>query len=582
MTTTPFLARLRDRAAVALARDQILAWGALAALVGISAGFVNVGFRYSLRAAHWFFWEFIGGALGVERHRELVPLIPLAGAMAIVGLARLFPGEIMGYGFPRFLEMVNLQGARLRKRWMVLKTLSASVTIGSGGSAGLEGPIAQAGGAVGYSFGGFLRLPASQLRVLIACGSAGAIAAVFNAPIAGVLFAEEIVLLGDFALRSLTPAVISAVMATLVTRAVFGDTRLFDLPAVPHPMLMEIPLFIALGIVLGILAVLYTLVFHHTRKGFARSRLPWYARPLIGALLVGLVGVILPEAMGEGYSTLNLALTAQLGIGLAAACAAAKILTVALTLGSGNSGGVFAPSLFIGGTAGSAFGQAARAIFPRWAPSPEIFALVGMGAFLGAATHAPLTGLFLVFELTDNYRVVLPAFLAGFVAVGIATNLLRSSIDTYELEDRGINLRAGFEESVMNRIPVREVMTTQVVSVREGMRISDMIRLIHDSDQTTLPVVNDRQELLGAVTLSDLTAVLPDRDLCDMLLVADLARLEIEAVDIEENMNDAIRKFALSALEALPVVQGNRVVGMVRRGDLVDLYHHRVLLEQVA
>lgn len=200
-------ARLRDRAAVALARDQILAWGALAAAIGIGAGFVNVGFRYSLRGAHWFFWEFIGGTLNVEHHRLLVPLIPLAGAVILVGFAAIFPGEIMGYGFPRFLEMVNLQGARLRKRWVLLKTLSASLTIGSGGSAGMEGPIAQAGGAVGFSFGEILRLPASQLRVLIACGSAGAIAAVFNAPIAGVLFAEEIVLLGDFALRTLTPAV---------------------------------------------------------------------------------------------------------------------------------------------------------------------------------------------------------------------------------------------------------------------------------------------------------------------------------------------------------------------------------------
>ena len=581
MIATAILARLRDKAAVALARDQILAWGALAALVGISAGFVNVGFRCSLHAAHWFFWEFFGGAIGAGDRPLLVPLIPLAGAAAIVGLARIFPGEIMGYGFPRFLEMVNLQGARLRKRWMLLKTLSASVTIGSGGSAGLEGPIAQAGGAVGFSFGELLRLPASQLRVLIACGSAGGIAAVFNAPIAGVLFAEEIVLLGDFALRSLTPAVISAVMATIVTRAVLGDIRLFELPDVPSPMLNAIPLFVTLGIVLGLLAVAYTLAFHHIRKRFARSRLPWYARPLLGALLVGLIGVVLPQAMGEGYPTLSLALAARLGIGLAAACAAAKILTVALTLGSGNSGGVFAPSLFIGGTAGCAFGQAARALFPRWAPGPEIFSLIGMGAFLGAATHAPLTGMFLVFELTDNYRVVLPAFLAGFIAVGIATNFLRSSIDTYELEERGINLRAGFEESVMNRIPVREVMATQFAAARERMHVSDMIRLIHDSDQTTFPVVNDRHELLGAVALSDLAAVLPDRDLWDVLIVADLERAEITPVDINENMNDAIRKFAVSALDALPVVQGRRVVGMVRRGDLVDLYHRRVLLDQV-
>lgn len=367
----------------------------------------------------------------------------------------------------------------------------------------------------------------------------------------------------------------------MVTRAVFGDTRLFSLPTVQRPMLNDIPFFIALGIVLGFLAVAYTLVFHHTREWFARSRLPWYARPLVGALCVGLVGVFLAEAMGEGYATLNLALAGKLGLGLAAACAVAKMLTVALTLGSGNAGGVFAPSLFIGGTAGCAFGQAAGTLFPRSAPGPDVFSLIGMGAFLGAATHAPLTGLFLVFELTDNYRVVLPAFFAGFIAVGIATNLLKASIDTYELEKRGINLRAGFEESVMNRVPVREVMITQFAAARERMRIAELIRLIHDSDQATFPVVNDRHELLGAVALSDLSAVLPDRDLWDVLIVADLEHGEITPVNINENMNDAIRKFAVSALEALPVVQGKRAVGMVRRGDLVGLYHRRVLLDQV-
>ncbi len=573
------LEKQRERTVVALARDQLLAWSSLAALIGLGAGFVNVIFRYSLRAARIFFWDYLGEWIHAGDHRILLPLLPMAGAAVIALLAFFFPEEIMGYGFPRFLEMVNLRGAKVRRRWIVLKTLAASATIGSGGSAGIEGPIAQAGGAVGYFFGNGLKLPSHHMRVLIACGSAGAIAAAFNAPIAGILFAEEIVLLGDFALQTLTPAVISAGFATVVTRAVFGDERLFAMAEFTPPGLRDLPWFILLGILLGLLSVGFIHVFHRTREGFERLALPALSKPLLGAFLVGVIGIFLRPAIGEGYDTLEKALAGGLVFKAAIVLTLAKMIAVSLTLGSGNAGGVFAPCLFIGGVAGCAYGRMLHNVLPpAWSPGPQSFALISMGAFLGAVTHAPLTGLFLVFELTDNYRVVLPAFFAGFIAVGVARSLMHSSIDTYELDKRGIRLHAGFEESIMNRIPVREVMRTNFVAARETMHISELIHIIRDSDQSTFPVVNDRRELLGVVTLADLRTVLPDREIWDVLIVADLEHTEITPVDIDENMNDAIRKFATSAIEALPVVQGKRVVGMVRRGDLVALYQRRVLL----
>ena len=398
----------------------------LAFLIGILAGCANVVFRSALDFVHR--WVFVAGSnfLHIGKggfHRILLPLLPIIGALLLIPLTFAFPGEVNGYGFSRFIELVNIRGGVLKVRNIVAKMIAPALTIGSGGSAGVEGPIAVIGGTIGSGIGQLFRASGGQMKLLIAAGAGAGIAATFNAPIAGIMFAIEIVLLGNYELSSFAAIVIASGAATVISRGYYGAHPQFAVPQYNLRSPLEIPFYMLFGLIVGLLAVFYIRIFHRIKDKFNASSINPLMKPVLGALIIGTIGILLPQVMGNGYEFVEHALAGRILFPVIALLVIFKILATSITLGSGGAGGVFAPAIFIGAMIGGSFGNIVHYLFPAYTASPGAYATVGIGAFLAAATHAPLTGIFLIFEMTGNYQIIVPLMFATIIGTVVSKKM---------------------------------------------------------------------------------------------------------------------------------------------------------------
>ncbi len=552
--------------------------------VGLLAGFGNILYRRLIDLVHWLVFENGWDLLGLDEGFPFIlflPLLPAAGAALLIPMDVLFPGEVRGYGLPRFLEVVNLRGAVFRARNLVVKSLASAITIGTGGSAGTEGPIAQIGGTLGSLVGQVLRVGQERLRTLVACGVAGGIAGTFNAPIAGVFFAHEIVLLRTFDTATFTPIVISSGLGALVTRMIEGDRPAFRVPA--HYALRspwEIVFYILLGILVALVAVAFIRSFYALTDRFGRMEVPDRLKPLVGAALTGAIGILLPQVLGDGYEHIEAVLAGE-GTGwLLLVVAFAKILATGLTLGSGNAGGVFAPSLFIGAMLGGAFGWVVTALFPHVSGGLGAYALVGMGGFLAAATHAPMTAMFLIFEMTGEYSVILPIMFASVIGYTVCRYFQRESIDTLELARRGIHLEEGREVGLLESIRVGDVMNPEVESIHEAMPLRQLLRVIPSSRHVTFPLVDDEGRLTGILSLQDFREIAYEEGLEDLIVAKELGTSDVITIFPDENLRDALAKIGYRNIEHLPVVSREdprRVLGMLSRRDIIAAYNKALI-----
>jgi H+/Cl- antiporter ClcA len=349
-------------------------------------------------------------------------------------------------------------GGRIAGRVAVVKGLASAVCIGSGGSVGREGPIVQIGSALGSRIGRFARVPEARLRTLVACGSAAGIAATFNAPIAGVVFALEL-LLRDFAADAFGVVVLSAVTASVVGRAAFGNTPFLHLPPFALVSPAEYGLYVVLGLLAGLVGVVFTRILYAVEDACDWAwRGPEWARPAVGGLLLGLMLLALPQLYGVGYPVLQAGVEGRNALGFLLVLMLGKMVATSLTIGIGGSGGVFAPSLFIGAMLGSAFGDLAHAVAPHLTGPVGVYALVGMGAVFAGAARAPITAVLIMFELTGEYRIILPLMLAIVVATGVSHRLSRDTIYTLKLRRRGVDLHAHAGDLRLRTTSVDEVM----------------------------------------------------------------------------------------------------------------------------
>ncbi len=554
-----------------------------AVVVGVLGGVANIIFRTCMQLVHKFI--FVGGShlLGVTSggwHRILLPLIPMTGALLLIPLALLFPGEKGGYGFPRFLEQVNIKGGFLRIQTAVFRILGPALTIGTGGSAGVEGPIAVIGGTVGSAVGQVLKTSANRTKLLIAAGAAAGIAATFNAPIAGVMFATEIVLLGDFEIASFATIVIASGMATVVSRAYYGATPAFQVPQYDLKSIFEIPLYMVLGLIVGLTAVFYIRTFYRIKDEFDALKLPPHLKPLIGAFLVGGLGIFLPQVMGNGYEFVEAALHEHMIFVILALLVLFKIVATSITLGSGGAGGVFAPALFIGSMIGGSFGAVVHALFPHTTATSGAYASVGIGAFLAATTHAPLTGIFLLFEMTGNYKIIVPLMFSTMIGTLVSRRMYRDSIDTAELTRRGIRLHAGKEQTIMSSIHVADVMIADVVTVGPETPLHRLIETMIDYERFYIPVTTEDGEMHGIVSIHDVRPVLLEERVTYIVTAGDIATEDVIVLIPEDDLNKAMERFAIKDIEEIPVVEregSRRIVGMVRRKDVIAAYNREVL-----
>lgn len=440
---TGAISRLRARLG---GEDGLLV--ALALLVGVGAGLGAIGFRYLIQGCTWLFAGHSDpSALGHFSNPHLtflgpfvVLVVPVLGGLLYGPLVYRFAPEARGHGVPEVMLAVHRDEGRIRGRVPVVKSLASAICIGAGGSVGREGPIVQIGSAIGSALGQLTRQAGANTRLLVACGAAGGIGATFNAPIAGVFFGLELIL-RDWETRSFGLVVLAGVVATAVGRIAFGSEAFLTLPPFALVSGWEYPLYALLGLVAAAVGVAFIRVLYGMEDIADRVwRGPAWLRPACGGLLLGLVLLVLPEMYGVGYPVLEGAIHGDYVVGLLLAFLVGKIVATSLTMAIGGSGGVFAPSLFIGAMLGSAFGVGAHGLLPGLTAGAGAYGLVGMAAVFAAAGRAPITAVLIVFELTGDYSIILPLMLAVVVATGLSRVLSEDSIYTLKLRRRGIDI----------------------------------------------------------------------------------------------------------------------------------------------
>jgi CIC family chloride channel protein len=548
----------------------------LAVIVGVLAALGNLGFRKLIELFSWLFrvleWNALAIGLG-GWHRALTPVILLSGGVAILLLDRIFPGDVLGYGFPNFLEMVNLGTARLKRRWIFVKAAGAALSLGAGASVGREGPIAQVGGAIGSTIAQLRKLSPDRAKVLIAAGAGAGIATTFNAPIGGLMFAQEIVLLGHTEIANLTLLIIATFTAVITSRAIQGNSVVFLAPEFVLRSYWEMATYALMGATLGVLAAGYIRFFNATEAWFRRLDLPVWLKLEAGLAVVGIIAIWLPQNLSDGYPVINAAMAGEFGIGMLAAMTCAKIFASSVSLGAGAPGGSFGPTFFIGTMAGGLFQRISAMVIPSLTGPRGSYALVGLGAFLAGTTHAPLTALFLLWEMTHSDTIALPSMIATITALVVARAIETESIDEFRLARAGKKLQIGRERLALTLIPVSAVVTKNVTIVSESTSLSEVLRSAGETAQSTLPIVDSDGIFVGTIVVRDLLSMISGGQELEPLVNAfDICNTHAPTVLLDANLDEASQLMEHEGLDEIPVVERltRRFLGLVTERQIAQ------------
>lgn len=554
----------------------------MAIIVGVLGGYGAIVFRLLVRFSQSVFFgtggtSFLDHVMALPWYAKLIP--PAIGGLLVGPIVYFFAREARGPGVSETIEAVAMRGGLIRKRVFLVKILTSAISIGSGGSAGREGPIVQIGSAIGSLFGQITRVSADRMRTLVGCGAAAGIAATFNAPIAGVMFAMEIII-GNYGIAMFSPIIISSVTATVISRIHLGDYPAFLVPHYNLVSPLELPFYVLLGIVAGVVGVLFTTLLYKTEDLFDMIKIPEYTKAAVGGLMVGTIGVFLPYIYGVGYDTISLALWGNLAWYMLIILVFVKIIATSLTIGSGGSGGIFAPSLFIGAMAGGAFGHFIHQLFPEITASSGAYCLVGMGAVLAATTHGPIHAILIIFEMTGNYKIIVPLMLSCIIGYVIASQFNRESIFTLKLVRRGVDIKAGRDVNIMKSLLVKNAMTREVSTVSEDMHLNKLLKHTFSSKHSSFPVVDKDGLLSGIVTFQDFKEVVFEEGLGDLIVVKDIAIPDVITITGDESLDEALKKIGLKNIEQLPVVDKNnprKIVGILSRRDIFSAYNKALI-----
>ena len=481
------------------------------------------------------------------------------------------------------MEAVSLRGGRIRKRVALVKIIASAVCIGSGGSAGREGPIVQIGASIGSSISQVFKVSSVQQKTMVGCGAAAGIAATFNAPIAGVLFALE-VLLGDFGLASFSPVVLASVTATTISRHYFGDFPAFIIPTYEVATVWEFLIYPFLGILAGLVAILFIVVLYKSEDLFETLKIPEWLKPALGGLLLGLLFLKWPHVFGVGYGSINQSLMNAMPGLLLFSLIFVKIIATSITLGSGGSGGIFAPSLFVGAMTGGFFGWMVNMVFPGITASPAAYALVGMGAVVAGATHAPITAILIIFEMTGDYKIILPMMITCILSTIVASSLKDGSIYTIKLLRRGVDVAGGMEQNILRTMKVKEFMRNNIDTVPEDMNLKDLISTFKNRDASYLHVINKDSDLTGIISFRDIRPMLQEEGMHHLIVAGNLASNHPATIGPDDNIQTALHIMSKRGISQLPVVMsdnGKKVIGTLREKDVLAAYDKAVISHEI-
>ncbi|MDK2847563.1 MAG: chloride channel protein family [Desulfuromonadales bacterium] len=563
-------------------RENTVALLLLAIFIGVATGALAVAFRYLLRFATNLCWRESYDLLRAAIHKRwyVVILTPAIGGLLIGPIIAKFAPETRGTGVPEVISAVVIRDGQIRHRTTLFKMLSSVISIGSGASVGREGPIVHIGASVGSSLAQVVKLSAEWRRVFLACGAAAGIAATFNAPMAGMLFATEIILV-DFQISYLSHIAVSTVTATVVSHHFLGRLPTFDVPIFRLGSYWEIPLYFLLGLLAGGIALLFIRSISLIEDAFDRSRLPIFVRPAIGGLCVGLMAIGWPHVLGVGYQTVNLVLAAKVTLITMTIVVVLKLVATAVSVGSGFSGGIFAPSLVLGALLGGLVGWSANMLWPEQATSLPGYALVGMGALVSGATLAPITAIFTIFELTYSFEIILPLMISCIGSLLVVQKFSGFSVYEVGLLRQGVKIRRGRDLNLLRSMRVVDYMEKEFETVRTDTHLGELIQKVQESPYPHFLVMDEQNELVGMLSLRDLQSVLTDiGDLCELVVASEIMTSHVFHIFPEDNLEKAFEVFEGKQISTLPVVNPfspRQVLGVLKKDRLLHVYNEKIL-----
>ena len=563
-------------------------------LIGVIAGLGSIAFHYLCQIGSHGFMEWMAGyrppapageshlfhAIDVPFRRWMLLFLPAIGGIISGWLVYTFAPEAEGHGTDAAIEAYHERGGFIRSRIPIIKTIASAVTLTSGGSGGREGPIAQIGAGFGSWVSRVLRLSTQERRIFMLSGCAGGLGAIFRAPLGAAITSVEVLYREDFESEAIIPCVISSVIAFSMFTFVFGYDPIFATPGFVAHDLRELPIYAVLGLVCAPIGGLYVKVFYGTRDAFRRLTIPKHIRPMLGGLGVGLIALFIPQAIGGGYGYLQMAIYGQLSLLIMALAATAKIATTSLTIGSGGSGGVFGPTLFIGGMIGGVVGQVGHMLFPEVVTQPGAYVLVGMAAFFSGAAKAPLGALIMVTEMTQSYALLPPLMLVSVIAI-----LFNRGSSIYEKQVANKFQSPAHEDdltvNVMEELTVGQVFQPDkpFLTLPDHTRFAQLQTAVATSGQTVFPVTDHEGVFIGLLSLTNVRTVLFEDSLRDLVVVGELCTAPA-SLSVDESLYDALLKFLNTGYGQLPVVevkQGRQhILGMLDHDQVTAAYHQEV------
>ena len=567
-----------------LRNDQAL-MAVIAALLGILVAYVAIAFRLSVGGVQWLSYGTSAENL-IGRMAELpiwqVLLVPTAGGL-LVGLFLQFvmPGR-RTMGVADVIEAMALRNGRMRFRDGLSAAFVSVVSLGIGASTGREGPMVHLGASIAGGVTRRLGLPPHLARTLLGCGVAASVDASFNAPIAGVFFALEVII-GHYALSAFAPVVIASVAGTVICRAHLGSQPAFLLPQFGIHSLWEFPAFMVLGAVCAGIAIVFMWSIFYAERVTDSLPVPNWLKPAAGGLAVGAIAVEFPQVLGVGYEATDAALNELFPLWLLLMLIPLKTAATAISLGCRFGGGVFSPSLCIGAMTGGAFGIIAASVFPHLAASHGAYAIVGMSALAAATLGAPISTILIVFELTGDYQITVAVMLATSIATMIVQQAQGRSFFHWQLESRGLNLRGGRARHLLQTLTVRDVLAEDFDKIPEHTSIPDIKTMFSRQPHSTVVVVDNEDELVGTISFSDLKHVAFDNNLDNLINARDMARNQALAPAPEDTLEGVLAVMDVSGEEHLAVVAATddrSVLGVVHHRDILRAYNRALLQAQ--
>jgi CIC family chloride channel protein len=564
-------------------------WIFIGILIGVVSGFGAILFSFLLRRGTQFFMKDLTALLlpkelrqlsffGIPLSRWMILWIPAFGGLLSGLLVFRFAPEAEGHGTDAMIETFHRKKGIVRKRVPIIKTIASAITIGSGGSAGKEGPIAQIGSGFASFLASVLKMNERDRRIMLLAGAAGGLGAIFKAPLGSALFATEVLYRRpEFEFEAIIPCILSSIVGYTVFTFYYGWETIYHIPKFPFTP-NELVFYGVFGFICAAVGFFYIHFFYGIRDRFFRKlRMPRSLKPAIGGLMLGGLAFFLPQILGGGNEWVQSAIDGKLAVGLMLVLAFAKIFATSFTISSGGSGGVFAPSLFIGSMLGGSYGHLCSQLFPHWVTHPSAFVFVGMGGFFAGVAKVPIASLIMVAEMTSGYSLIVPLMIVSTISY-----LLLGEVSLYEKQvstrvDSPAHI-GDFTIDILDHIFVREALppNRKVETIPEGMRFEEIMEFIVHSDQSNFPVVDGAGRLKGILSLTDMRRVMLEREIHQLVVARDLATVDVLTVTQEDNLSTALKKMTEAEVRELPVVSredSRRVISMLSRKDIIRTYH---------